>query len=154
VLLAPSEQIDAQRLSAALGCVLQHHDALRLGFDQVAGQWQGTFQDVDAHDVLWDRSVDDIEALSRLADDAQASFTLGGPLLRAVRVTLADGAQRLLLVVHHLVVDGVSWRVLLEDLQGAYQLLAAGQPVALPAKTSSFKAWAEQVQRYGKSDDL
>ncbi|WP_341796513.1 MULTISPECIES: non-ribosomal peptide synthase/polyketide synthase [unclassified Pseudomonas] len=154
VLLAPSEQIDAQRLSAALGCVLQHHDALRLGFDQVAGQWQGTFLDVDAHDVLWDRSVDDIEALSRLADEAQASFTLCGPLLRAVLVTLADGAQRLLLVVHHLVVDGVSWRVLLEDLQGAYQFLAAGQPVALPAKTSSFKAWAEQVQRYGKSDDL
>ncbi|MGM9451459.1 condensation domain-containing protein, partial [Klebsiella sp. K47] len=52
-----------------------------------------------------------------------------GPLLRGLLVTDGQGHQRLLLVIHHLLVDGVSWRVLLEDLQALYR----GQP--LPAKT-------------------
>ncbi|MFH7572638.1 condensation domain-containing protein, partial [Pseudomonas syringae group genomosp. 7] len=68
-------------------------------------------------------------------------------LLRAVLVNLPQGEQRLLMVMHHLVVDGVAWRVLLEDLQQAYDAIAAGQPLVLPAKTSSRKLWAEQVQQ-------
>ncbi|WP_234697625.1 condensation domain-containing protein, partial [Pseudomonas syringae] len=71
-----------------------------------------------------------------------------GPLLRAVLVNLPHGEQRLLLVIHHLAVDGVSWRVLLEDLQQAYVALTKGQPVALAAKTTSLKRWAEQLQQY------
>ncbi|WP_412765391.1 non-ribosomal peptide synthase/polyketide synthase [Pseudomonas sp. NGC7] len=154
VLLAPSVCIDPQHLGAALQHVLQHHDALRLGFDQAGGRWQGTFNDVDTQDVLWHRSFSDMDALLRAASDAQRSFTLGGPLMRVLLGTLPDGDQRLLLVVHHLVVDGVSWRVLLEDLQQAYLSVSAGQPVELPAKTSAYKAWAERLQAYGKSADL
>ncbi|MQA57043.1 non-ribosomal peptide synthetase, partial [Pseudomonas piscis] len=71
-----------------------------------------------------------------------------GPLLRGVLLTLADQSQRLLLAIHHLVVDGVSWRILLEDLQ---RLLGA-QP--LPAKTSSTQAWAEHLQSYARSPAL
>ncbi|MEB5074394.1 condensation domain-containing protein, partial [Pseudomonas aeruginosa] len=67
---------------------------------------------------------------------------------------LPDGSQRLLLVVHHLVVDGVSWRILLEDLQQAYQALATGEMPHLPAKTSSFKVWAERVQEHARGPAL
>ncbi|MQA57983.1 condensation domain-containing protein, partial [Pseudomonas piscis] len=71
-----------------------------------------------------------------------------GPLLRGVLLTLADQSQRLLLAIHHLVVDGVSWRILLEDLQ----LRLDGQP--LVAKTSSTQAWAEHLQSYARSPAL
>jgi non-ribosomal peptide synthase protein (TIGR01720 family) len=54
-------------------------------------------------------------------------------------------------VIHHLVVDGVSWRVLLEDFQQAYQQLRGGQAIELPPKTTAFKAWAERLQGYGRS---
>ncbi|WP_263265164.1 condensation domain-containing protein, partial [Pseudomonas sp. RIT-PI-S] len=64
---------------------------------------------------------------------------------------LPDGSQRLLLAIHHLVVDGVSWRILLEDLHSAYQAAVAGQPPKLPAKTSAFKAWAERLQAHAQS---
>ncbi|MGV8442215.1 condensation domain-containing protein, partial [Pseudomonas aeruginosa] len=85
----------------------------------------------------------------------QRSLDLGsGPLLRALLATLGDGSQRLLLVIHHLVVDGVSWRILLEDLQTAYRQLQAGQAVALPAKTSAFKAWAERLQAHSRDGGL
>jgi len=58
----------------------------------------------------------------------------------------ADGSARLLLVVHHLVVDGVSWRVLLEDFQAVYGHLSKDSPVQLPDKTDSFKVWSKYLQ--------
>ncbi|MCR3840964.1 condensation domain-containing protein, partial [Pseudomonas aeruginosa] len=77
-----------------------------------------------------------------------------GPLLRALLATFDDGSQRLLLVIHHLVVDGVSWRILFEDLQTAYRQLLAGQAVELPAKTSAFRDWAERLQAFAGDGGL
>jgi non-ribosomal peptide synthase protein (TIGR01720 family) len=57
-------------------------------------------------------------------------------------------------VIHHLVVDGVSWRILLEDLQAAYQQLRRGETVRLPAKTTSFKRWAELLKEYAESESV
>ena len=64
------------------------------------------------------------------------------------------GEQRLLLAIHHLVVDGVSWRVLLEDLQQVYRQLDEGAEPALPAKTSAFRDWAGRLQAYAGSESL
>ncbi|MDF5813224.1 condensation domain-containing protein [Pseudomonas aeruginosa] len=92
--------------------------------------------------------VADLAALRALADEVQRSLDLAdGPLLRALLATFDDGSQRLLLVIHHLVVDGVSWRILFEDLQTAYRQLLVGQAVELPAKTSAFRDWAERLRR-------
>src|ERR1051326_995020 len=57
----------------------------------------------------------------------------------------AGAPKRVLVVVHHLAMDGVSWRILLEDVETAYRQLGAGEPVRLPPKTTSFKAWAERL---------
>src|SRR5215470_10410591 len=58
------------------------------------------------------------------------------------------------MVVHHLVVDGVSWRVLLEDLQRGYEQLARGEGVRLPAKTTSFRGWAERQREYALREGM
>ncbi|NJL59463.1 MAG: hypothetical protein HC887_07260, partial [Desulfobacteraceae bacterium] len=55
--------------------------------------------------------------------------------------------NRLLIVIHHLVVDGVSWRILLEDIETAYRQSLAGKAVVLPEKSDSFKRWAEKMTR-------
>ncbi|WP_109514477.1 non-ribosomal peptide synthase/polyketide synthase, partial [Pseudomonas ovata] len=152
VLLAPIQALDAAHLHGALHVLVQHHDALRLRFEQQPDAWQADYQGSASDSVLWTRQVADVQALQALGNEAQRSLNLAqGPLLRAVLAELADGSQRLLLVVHHLVVDGVSWRVLLEDLQQAYRAQVEGQKVALPAKTSSFKAWATHLQDYAVS---
>ncbi|MGG7637882.1 condensation domain-containing protein, partial [Pseudomonas sp. ES1] len=152
VLLAPAQPLDPALLEAALQALVAQHDALRLSFAQGADGWQARFVERAAQPLLWVRDCDDLEALG---NQAQRSLDLAnGPLLRAVLATLADGQQRLLLIVHHLVVDGVSWRVLFEDLQQAYQQLQAGQAVQLPAKTSSLKAWAERLAQYAQGDAL
>ncbi|MFV2949381.1 amino acid adenylation domain-containing protein [Pseudomonas japonica] len=152
VLLKPGQRVDPAHLQAALHALLEQHDALRLNFARQYAGWQAVFAPLDSTSLLWTRSSDDLDAL---ADEAQRSLDLkSGPLLRAVLVDLADGSQRLLLVIHHLVVDGVSWRVLLEDLQQAWSAIAAGRAPALPAKTSAYKDWAEKLHAYANSPAL
>ncbi|MGU0732600.1 non-ribosomal peptide synthase/polyketide synthase [Pseudomonas aeruginosa] len=157
VLLEAREPLDARLLEQALRGVLAHHDALRLSFTREAAGWTARHRGVEegAAALLRVARVADLAALRALADEVQRSLDLAdGPLLRALLATFDDGSQRLLLVIHHLVVDGVSWRILFEDLQTAYRQLLAGQAVELPAKTSAFRDWAERLQAFAGDGGL
>lgn len=157
VLLRPSEPLQAEVLKTALEYLLLHHDALRLSFTEANQAWQAVFPDFAqvSKALLWQASVSRVEELEVLCNEAQRSLDLGqGPLLRAVLADLPEGEQRLLLVIHHLVVDGVSWRVLLEDLQTAYRQTQSGQTIRLPAKTDSVRTWSERLHRYAQNDVL
>ncbi|QXH44121.1 non-ribosomal peptide synthase/polyketide synthase [Pseudomonas xanthosomatis] len=137
------QPLDGDVLGQALHALVTHHDALRLQFN---GQQAHYGEPAAGTDLLWQHCLDDEAQWSALADAAQGSLDLAqGPLLRALLATVG-GRQRLLLVVHHLVIDGVSWRVLLEDLQGLYRDLQAGRPAALPAKTHSLQDWGRALQ--------
>ena len=151
VMLASPQVLDAAMLARALDALVRHHDGLRLRFTPDAeqrGAWTQTYDEHTPQDLLWVRQATDAGQIEALCADAQRSLDLAaGPLLRAMLVELADGSARLLLVAHHLVIDGVSWRILLEDLQTACAQLAANQPVVLPDKTSSYQAWSRRLQR-------
>ncbi|MHC8345115.1 non-ribosomal peptide synthase/polyketide synthase [Pseudomonas sp. RT6P73] len=149
LLLKPAGAVDAAILEQALQALVLHHDALRLSFTQTDGGWTATHRASNAQTLLQCVTLQQASEVEAVCDAAQGSLNLEtGPLLRAVLMELADGSQRLLLAIHHLVVDGVSWRVLLEDLQRACEQLQSGQGVSLAAKTSPFKAWAEHLQTY------
>ena len=79
-----------------------------------------------------ERRRDELEAA---ADARQRTLALAGPLFAPTLFRLGEAA-RLLLIAHHLIVDGVSWRILLEDLVRAYEQAVARQPIALPPRTS------------------
>ncbi|WP_313062208.1 non-ribosomal peptide synthetase, partial [Pseudomonas rhodesiae] len=148
LLLTPREALVPARLEAALTRLINHHDALRLRFVERDGQWQQQHAAPITEAALWQTQVADENELAALCDEAQRSLDLArGPLLRAVLLTMTDGTQQLLLVIHHLVVDGVSWRVLLDDLQQAYR------HAALPAKTSAYQQWAQQLQAHALTLD-
>ncbi len=95
-------------------------------------------------------------AIAAVGNRTQRSFDLAhGPLLRAVRFDLGRGrGTRLLVVAHHLVVDGVSWRIVLADLAAAYQAIVAGAAPALPPRTATFQAWATALSEHAMSDEL
>ncbi|PTT91574.1 hypothetical protein DBR29_11070, partial [Pseudomonas sp. HMWF005] len=156
ILLTPAHALQAAALEQALQHLQRHHDALRLRYRQTDNGWQQTHAPAEqAHALLRTFVLDDSAALPALCLDLQRSLDLhDGPLMRAALVELPDASQRLLLVIHHLVVDGVSWRILLEDLQSAYQQLSRGQAVSLPAKTSAFKAWGQRLQEHARSGEL
>ncbi|MFO2466427.1 amino acid adenylation domain-containing protein, partial [Pseudomonas sp. 15FMM2] len=156
VLLRPVEPLRVEVLTQALAALINHHDNLRARFHEGPDGWVGALAKAEtlADDLLWQVQAGTADELPSLWLEAQASLDLQHGLVRGVLVSLADGSQRLLLVIHHLVVDGVSWRILLEDLQRAYQQLVQGQPVCLPAKTSSFKAWSERLHAYARRETV
>jgi len=154
LLLQTRQALDPRTLAAALEIVIQQHDALRLRYRQSAdGQWHQAYDPAaDASTVLWVRQAATTDEIETLCGEAQRSLDLEhGPLLRALAIEVADGTWRLLLAIHHLVVDGVSWRILLEDLQAAYAHGAAGKAPVLPARTASYKDWALGLVRYAET---
>ncbi|QXQ17214.1 non-ribosomal peptide synthetase [Pseudomonas tolaasii] len=155
LLLKPLQLLDPHRLEQALLAVLEHHDALRLSFTPRDAQWHAEHLAVPHGGVLMQAQVRDMDQCTALFTDTQRSLDLAhGPLLRALLVDGPEGQQRLLIAIHHLVVDGVSWRVLLEDLQNVYRQLSDGQSVSLPAKTSALRDWAARLQAYAGSESL
>jgi non-ribosomal peptide synthase protein (TIGR01720 family) len=159
VLLECREPLRPELLVDALRQMVAHHDALRLRFRHVDDDgWHQAHAAWDDHVAFdhFDLSGLDAEAcipaLTGHADRLQQSLDLAaGAVLRAALFDLGARGQRLLLIIHHLVVDGVSWRILLEDLDAVYAALAGGTPARLPAKTASFKSWAEQLVDYAQS---
>ncbi|OAE15932.1 hypothetical protein A2T76_14750 [Pseudomonas brenneri] len=155
VVLKPHEALNAPALEHALQGLVAHHDALRLNFKLQGTGWAGHVVPHTPRAMLWQQDVADVAALVPLYDQAQRSLDLQeGPLLRAVLSNLPNGEQRLLIVIHHLVVDGVSWRILFEDLQALYRQQISGQTPQLPHKTSSVKAWGERLRGYAQNGAL
>ncbi|MEV4050237.1 amino acid adenylation domain-containing protein [Amycolatopsis sp. NPDC049688] len=124
--LAPD--VDRTALRTAVEALVRHHDALRLRFRRVEGEWRQEYTDAAPSLRTGPMSTMDFFDLD------------GGALFTAI----LDGS-RLLLAAHHLVVDGVSWRILLADLRTAYRAARAGRPVELPPRTTSFGEWARRL---------
>ncbi|WP_138505868.1 non-ribosomal peptide synthetase [Nostoc sp. PA-18-2419] len=158
VLLEVQQALNPVILEQVVNYLLQHHDLLRSQFIQESSRWQARieeFQQVAPVTVI-DLSTLPPEsqsaAITATCSELQASLNLSGQLLQVASLNLGvNQHSRLFIVIHHLVVDGVSWRILLEDLQTAYTQLSQGETIKLPPKTTSFKQWAEQLQQYAQS---
>jgi len=160
VLLAVDGALDPAALGAALSCLPACHQALRLRFHRdEAGDWHQTLATagpVPVHRLDLDAlsHEDRPRAFAAAAAALQASLDLGeGPLLRVCLFRLragtdpGGGEERLLIVAHHLAVDGVSWRILLADLVRAYGQAVRGEAPTLPPPAVSFGQWSRILMR-------
>jgi amino acid adenylation domain-containing protein/non-ribosomal peptide synthase protein (TIGR01720 family) len=161
VILETEELLNQELLKSVFDELLRHHDALRLRYSKDAAQWQQFNSDFDGASVQYfDFSTLPQAELSptieQHADALQASLNLtDGPLMRIAWFDCGpDNPARLLLVVHHLVVDGVSWRIILNDLQTGYGQALRGEPITFGPKTTSFKYWAERLATYSSAGAL
>ncbi|MGG0219378.1 amino acid adenylation domain-containing protein [Bacillus mycoides] len=160
MLLRVKERLDVKLLEGAILNLLKHHDALRFRYEQLPnGTWRQRNEGTDEHSVLHvvKRNKANEQAWNKVIQEemniTQTSFNLvTGPLMRVVYFEdTLSGNDRIFWVIHHLVVDGVSWRILLEDLQAVYNQMKQGQGVRLSAKSTSFKEWSERLQAYSDS---
>ncbi|HWM91032.1 MAG TPA: amino acid adenylation domain-containing protein [Thermoanaerobaculia bacterium] len=172
VLLLPREPLDPIRLERTLKVLLDRHDALRLRFERHDGEWM---QRVAAPGDQVPLSRIDLSALP--SDSREVAFTAAAEALQgsldlgrtALQATLFEdsspspgagvfgrtgrggrGVRALLLVVHHLVVDAVSWRVLLEDFERSW---LGGEEARLPAPTTPFSRWADRLAAHAASPE-
>ncbi|WNZ08509.1 non-ribosomal peptide synthetase [Streptomyces sp. 11x1] len=158
VALAPDT--DTALLERALAVTVAHHDALRMRFRRTGSNWTQeygetpdaamllTVRDLSGLDEAdWESALEEAAAAARLAVDLSA-----GVLARGVFFRLGAGRLPVLfLTAHHLVMDGVSWRVILEDLSTVYAQLTQGLAAGAPSRTSSYQTWAARLAEHARA---
>src|SRR6185369_12956435 len=153
LLLEPNERLELSLVESTVAHLLEHHDVLRLRFVKANNGWkQFIASSEEASRCVRGVALSGPAALESAIEATQRELDLSeGPLLQVVLFDLGSAGQRLLLVVHHLVIDGVSWRILLEDWEQSYRQLQSGEQVTLPSKTTSFQRWAERLDQLAQS---
>ena len=161
-MLYKEEGWDLQALTQAAQALIVHHDALRMTYqfteNDVKQFNRGLSTDeefftIDQFDLTNEQDVR--QRISEEADRLHQRIRLDqGPLVRFGLFKTKKG-DHLLMVIHHLVVDAVSLRILVEDLETAYQqALQKKQSITLPPKTDSFQIWSQKLQQYANSWSL
>jgi amino acid adenylation domain-containing protein/non-ribosomal peptide synthase protein (TIGR01720 family) len=163
VLLQVRRPLDRKLIETGIDTLVCHHDALRIRFLEDVNGWEQVIPEAAPKGpVIWVECEGQTEAefastLERVGTALHRGFELNrGPLFKAAyfhRKAEHDG-DRLLLVAHHLVVDAVSWRILVEDLESVCQDLINGRAIRLPPKTTSFKHWSESMVAYAQSASI
>lgn len=160
-------ELNPDTLSETLRQVLLQHAALRLKFSPSASQpenaedWQAEinqsydeqlpFETVNLVDLNPEQALKQIQTL---ANQAQNSFDLQtGPLLRMIYFrTASNFPGRLLFIFHHLVFDGVSVRIFMEDFLTAYFQILGGKPVQLLEEKTTYGEWANRMVKAVEAD--
>jgi non-ribosomal peptide synthase protein (TIGR01720 family) len=160
VMLYSKDGFAEEAVIAIFTKIQQHHDALRMVYVKENGKiiqknagldTPLSLQVFDFRDRVHEGRKEVKAALACEVNKIQASIDLQkGPLLKLALFHMAEG-DRLLVAIHHLVIDGVSWRILFEDIETLYQQYIKKEPLQLPLKTDSFKPWAEKLSEYANS---
>lgn len=144
VMLFSAQGFKEAPLRQAMEHVAMHHDALRMIFEEtpngyvarIAGTEESELYHLEVMNCKGD--ADPAQALANKASRIQSSMELSqGPLMKLGLFQCPDG-DHLLIAIHHLVIDGISWRILLEDIASGYEQAVRGQTVRLPQKQTHF----------------
>lgn len=162
ILLDVHQSLEFEHLQTAVAQMLVQHDALRLRFEPSDAGWKQINAEADAAAPVVFYDFADIDAhqhkpeIETIVNTLQSSLNLeSGPLLRVAYFDLGEARPgKLFLTIHHLAIDGVSWRILMEDLFTAYDQLANGKSVQLPEKTTAFKHWSERLTEFARSVEI
>ncbi|WP_062894683.1 non-ribosomal peptide synthetase [Mycobacterium avium] len=151
VLAAPAG-VTPDDVAAVLQALLDRHAMLRLRVeDDGAGGW--SLEVPEAGSVQAADCLETVDALSPAAlVDARSRLNLADGIL--VRAVWASETSQLALIIHHLAVDGVSWRTLIEDLNIAWAQHHSGQPVALPTGGMSFARWSALLEDHARRPEV
>ncbi len=164
MLLKCNSFIKFELLKKVFAFLVSYHDALRFRYALSSGGW---VQESLNPSALFNADVRLVDLSSILDEDlsshlqshttiAQGEINIEkGPLIKVILFECGpERPQRLLIIIHHLVVDGVSWRILLEDIVKIYSQLLCHQSPSLPLKTHSYQQWALSLRKYANTDTL
>jgi hypothetical protein len=164
VLLQAPAGLRQSDLIHALQCLIDHHDALRLRLAQVGDGWRletmgaGTVAAATCLHVFDVGGFDEARLHACLAEHAIAAQMRLNPVVGVIMQAVwfdagADQSGRLLLVIHHLAVDGVSWRILVPDLIAVWRAIATNSQPVLPPRSTSFRQWALRLVEHAHNPE-
>jgi non-ribosomal peptide synthase protein (TIGR01720 family) len=161
VLLEISKKVEPAMLDAVINRLLDHHDALRFMYRQADAGWHqeyGTYHSMVHTEDMRHCATDHLaQTIEQKSNQYQASLDIEkGDLFRMVLMQTPSQQtnNRLLIIVHHLAIDGVSWRILLDDLLLLLTGIVKREDVSLPAKGTSYRQWYTALGKYGQSRSL
>lgn len=158
-LLKYANGINIQAMKKALQTVTDHHDALRSSYRQntESQQWQqhiiATGMTIDMHTVAL-ANADKALMEPHINALAEQVWLDKQPLIQTILFKTPDMGDHLFILAHHLIVDTVSWWILLEDLELAYSKILADETFSLGSKTTSMQTWSQQLHSYSSSKKL
>jgi amino acid adenylation domain-containing protein/non-ribosomal peptide synthase protein (TIGR01720 family) len=155
VLLDFPDGLSIEQVHSLFKKLQDHHDALRMVFREEDGRMiqlnPGSEMKVYVEEWNLRKDPDPEASVAAAEGRIQAGIDLSnGPLMRLGLFHKKDGT-RLLIVIHHLVVDGISWRILFEDIETLYGQLQKGEVFVLPPKSDAFLSWGSRLEAYAKS---
>ncbi|MFJ7919615.1 condensation domain-containing protein, partial [Lysinibacillus fusiformis] len=153
VFVKRKKPFDADMIRRTIQIIVNHHDALRVTFNGTA-QVNQPIQEIDCLEVMKLTEIKEDEIMAKL-NYLQESFCLeSGPLIK-VCLFQTKAEDHLFIMIHHFVVDGISWRIIFEDFIKIYECLENGETaIHLPPKTHSFKTWSEVLNEYASKTTL
>lgn len=157
VLLELYQMISKETLSEVLSEIVRHHDILRLNYDKGNDRLfynnKHLESDILIHVINLNRG-----SMSYITDvingQLNHTFDLENSLLIKPYLLLYQNRRYLYLTAHHLVIDGVSWRILLEDIIELLKQIASRQEMKLPDKTISYGRYAELYNEWASINSL
>ncbi|WP_128894537.1 non-ribosomal peptide synthetase [Longirhabdus pacifica] len=158
VMLQHEQRWNAEKINEVFSHLVKHHDALRMCYTLDAKVKQMNngveHQPYSLHVYEHDACDDVQQTIAQEANRLQKMLNIEKGQLMQLGLFHSQEKDYLLIVIHHLVIDGVSWRILLEDFHTAYEQLRNGKSISLPKKTDSFQAWSQQLIQYRRSKEL
>lgn len=156
VLLKMKDDIEVDMVEYALDELIKYHDVLRLNYkiDTKELYYNNKHlqeeSKIEVYDLSEFHDAEQIKKISKLGEELKGSFNIeNGILIKGAMFKLNDTSKLLLLTAHHLIVDGVSFRILIEDLYTIIDQKKNGISITLPKKSHSFKKWSEQINQFG-----
>ncbi|WP_242836733.1 non-ribosomal peptide synthetase [Clostridium sp. BNL1100] len=159
VMMFRKDRLDENIIKKAFSRIIEQHDALRINF-RIDGEKitqynrgiDGELFEISIFDCIADK--DDTTNMDNTAYALHRSMNLTeGPLVKLALFRRHDG-DHLLLVIHHLLCDGLSLMTVLEDAAAVYNQLQRNESISLPPKTSSLKDWSERIYTYSNSSEF
>lgn len=161
LLLKVDDLLDIDILKRTAVRLLEHHDSLRIkiAYDQNLNEFRQIFSEninQNAFEYYEINGLDDQKTkIEEICSDVQRSLDLEkGEIIKIAYIRINNKEGRILFIVHHIAVDGVSWRILIEDFQSIYTQLLNKSDVIIPAKTTSFKDWSKNLNTYLNSENI
>ncbi|WP_340203731.1 condensation domain-containing protein, partial [Ascidiimonas sp. W6] len=153
VLLELDGSVSTAALSQSLSLLVTQHDSLRIGYEVSSAKVIGTYTDQQV--LLIEEQVSSLLDIETRSAYYQSALDISnGDVCRFVLFKGEGLASHLLLIIHHLSVDGVSWRILLEDLEDFLKKAQQGESITLPSKGSSYRQWQAGLMAYSKSPEV
>lgn len=158
-MLFSEDGFDEKAVRACFAKIQEHHDAFRTRFHYEEGQgWNQFIDGLDYPVSLASYDLTQAEDLYGEFNDTcnlvhQSMNLEEGNLMRLALIKVPQG-MCLLMAIHHMISDGISIRIILEDFNSLYRQYLDQEPLSLPKKTTSFKVWSEKVREYAHSKEL